>query len=123
MPPEVRSLDGDGYLSQMRQYVGAGKGTHVVDERDPARNAMLNVGAGKGDYLMFSEGTDNDGDGRYDEDGVAGLDLHRNYPYNWHVMPEDDATDRNLICATSPSRASRTRLPWTQPMARYITVM
>lgn len=28
-------LNGDGYLSQMRQYVGAGKGTHVVDERDP----------------------------------------------------------------------------------------
>jgi hypothetical protein len=89
-------LNKDGYLSQMRQHVGAGKGTHVVDERDPAKKVMLNVGAGKGDYLMFSEGVDNDGDGASNEDGIGGLDLHRNYPYNWHVMPGNDATGRNL---------------------------
>ena len=50
---------------------------------------MRNVGQGKGDYLLFSEGYDNDGDGRVNEDGIGGLDLHRNYPENWRPMTEE----------------------------------
>src|SRR5690606_21752740 len=33
-------------------------------------------------------------DGRYNEDGVGGLDLHRNYPYNWRPEPGKDLTGR-----------------------------
>jgi hypothetical protein len=51
---------------------------------------MRNVGAGQGDYQMLgSEGYDNDGDGRVNEDGIGGLDLHRNYPENWRPMTEE----------------------------------
>lgn len=82
-------LDGDGFVRQMRQHVGAGKGTHVVDERDPRGRLMRAVGAGQGEYLMFSEGWDNDGDGQINEDGIGGLDLHRNYPENWRPMTEE----------------------------------
>jgi hypothetical protein len=82
-------LDGDGFVRQMRQHVGMGKGTAVVDERDPQGRLMRNVGQGKGDYLLFSEGYDNDGDGRVNEDGIGGLDLHRNYPENWRPMTEE----------------------------------
>jgi hypothetical protein len=82
-------LDGDGFSRQMRQFVGAGKGAAVVDERDPRGRLMRNVGAGKGDYNLFQEGVDNDGDGRVNEDGVGGLDLHRNYPENWRPMTEE----------------------------------
>jgi hypothetical protein len=81
-------LDGDGFLRQMRQHVGAGKGTFVIDDRDPKGRAMRRVGPNKGDYEVYSEGIDNDGDGRYNEDGVGGLDLHRNYPMNWRPMAE-----------------------------------
>ena len=81
-------LDGDGFIRQMRQFVGAGKGTHVVDTMDAKGRLMRAVGAGNGDYLMFPEGIDNDKDGRINEDGVGGLDLHRNYPYNWRPMSE-----------------------------------
>lgn len=81
-------LDGDGFIRQLRKFVGAGKGTHVVDTLDPKGRLMRAVGAGRGDYLMYSEGIDNDKDGRYNEDGVGGLDLHRNYPYNWRPMAE-----------------------------------
>lgn len=81
-------LDGDGHIRQMRQYVGAGKGTHVVDSLDAKGRLMRQVGMGRGDYLVFPEGIDNDKDGRYNEDGVGGLDLHRNYPYNWRPMAE-----------------------------------
>jgi hypothetical protein len=48
------------------------------------------VPMGQGDYLMLgSEGVDNDGDGRVNEDGIGGLDLHRNYPENWRPMSEE----------------------------------
>lgn len=36
----------------------------------------------------MSEGIDNDGDGKYNEDGIGGLDIHRNYPENWRPMTE-----------------------------------
>lgn len=86
-------LDGDGFIRQMRKYVGAGKGTHVVDSLDPKGRLMRAVGMGNGDYLFWNtEGYDNDKDGLINEDGVGGLDLHRNYPYNWR--PEREATGR-----------------------------
>jgi hypothetical protein len=82
-------LDGDGFIRQMRQYVGPGKGNANIDKRDPQGRLMQNVPMGQGEYLMFQEGYDNDGDGRVNEDGVGGLDLHRNYPENWRPMTEE----------------------------------
>ncbi|MFN0099180.1 MAG: M14 family metallopeptidase [Gemmatimonadaceae bacterium] len=81
-------LDGDGHVRQMRKYVGPGKGTFVIDSLDPKGRLMRGVGAGRGDYMVYPEGVDNDKDGLYNEDGVGGLDLHRNYPYNWRPMTE-----------------------------------
>lgn len=81
-------LDGDGHVRQMRKFVGAGKGMFVIDSLDPKGRLMRAVGAGRGDYMVYPEGIDNDKDGRYNEDGVGGLDLHRNYPYNWRPMTE-----------------------------------
>jgi hypothetical protein len=88
----AEDLDGDGFVRQMRVKVEMGKGDAVVDERDPKGRLMRRVGAGKGDYLLLAEGIDNDKDGRVNEDGVGGLDLHRNYPENWR--PETEATGR-----------------------------
>jgi hypothetical protein len=82
-------LDGDGFIRQMRKFVGAGKGNTVKDPKDPKGRAMRRVPAGKGDYETYSEGIDNDADGRYNEDGIGGLDLHRNYPENWRPMREE----------------------------------
>ena len=81
-------LDGDGYVRQMRKFVGAGKGNAVVDTADKSGRLMRRVPMGEGDYVLYSEGIDNDKDGLYNEDGIGGLDLHRNYPYNWHPMRE-----------------------------------
>jgi hypothetical protein len=88
----AEDLDGDGFVRQMRVKVEMGKGDAVVDERDPKGRLMRRVGAGKGNYLMLTEGYDNDGDGRVNEDGIGGLDLHRNYPENWR--PETEETGR-----------------------------
>jgi hypothetical protein len=46
------------------------------------------------DWVVVSEGVDNDGDGDWNEDGVGGLDLHRNYPENWRPDTGLDRTDR-----------------------------
>jgi hypothetical protein len=88
----AEDLDGDGSSRQMRVKVGMGKGDSILDPRDPTGRLMRRVGAGKGDYLLLPEGIDNDGDGRINEDGIGGLDLHRNYPENWR--PETEATGR-----------------------------
>jgi hypothetical protein len=52
------------------------------------------VQEGEGDWILVSEGVDNDGDGEFNEDGVGGLDLHRNYPENWRPDSGRDATRR-----------------------------
>jgi hypothetical protein len=91
-PPD--DLDGDGFILQMRKKVDPGKGTMIVDPDDPSGRLMKRAPAGQGDYIVMAEGLDNDGDGRTNEDGVGGLDLHRNYPENWRPMPGLDLTGR-----------------------------
>ncbi len=91
-PPD--DLDGDGFILQMRKRVEAGKGTMIIDPDDPSGRLMRRAPAGQGDYIVMAEGLDNDGDGRVNEDGIGGLDLHRNYPENWRPMPGLDLTGR-----------------------------
>jgi len=83
-------LNGDGYILQMR--VKDPRGTMVIDPRDPKGRLLRRAEQGAGVYSTYSEGIDNDGDGRYNEDGIGGLDLHRNYVENWR--PEREATGR-----------------------------
>ena len=80
-------LDGDGYILQMR-WKDTLKGNFIIDPRDPSGRIMQRVDPGKGNYSMNSEGIDNDGDGLINEDGIGGLDLHRNYAENWRPMQE-----------------------------------
>lgn len=84
-------IDGNGVILTMR-WKDEKKGTWIPDPKDPSGRIMKRVPAGKGIYLTSSEGIDNDGDGRINEDGIGGLDLHRNYPENWR--PEAEETGR-----------------------------
>jgi hypothetical protein len=77
-PPE--DLDGDGYILQMR--VRDSTGPMKTSDEDP--RLMVPVEAGEpGEWRTYSEGIDNDGDGRFNEDGVGGLDINRNWPSQW----------------------------------------
>jgi len=78
----------------MRQKVGEGKGEFVIDPDDASGRLMKRVGEGKGNYKVYSEGWDNDQDGSYNEDGIGGLDLHRNFVENWRPEPGLDLTNR-----------------------------
>ncbi len=77
-------LDGDGNICQMR--IKDPNGQYKEDPEDP--RIMVRVKPGeKGTYtILGSEGIDNDGDGRFNEDAEGYLDPNRNWGYNW--MPD-----------------------------------
>ncbi|GMQ26713.1 M14 family metallopeptidase [Algoriphagus sp. oki45] len=91
-------LDGDGIIYQMRKKAitpeEMEKANFIIDPRDPKGRLMKRTFPGKGEYLVYTEGIDNDGDGSFNEDGVGGLDLHRNYPENWRPNTGGDLTGR-----------------------------
>jgi hypothetical protein len=76
-------LNGNGVIEQIRKYV-PGDGTHRISSKDP--RIMEQVAPWeKGDWVLLgSEGLDNDGDGRVNEDGPGGYDGNRNYGSDWH---------------------------------------
>ncbi len=91
-------LNGDGIIHMMRKKAiteeDKSKANYIIDPKDPTGRLMKRVFDGQGEYLMFTEGIDNDGDGRFNEDGIGGLDLHRNYPENWRPDSGGDMTGR-----------------------------
>jgi hypothetical protein len=91
-------LDGDGVILQMRFRPRPGtddRATMVTDERDPSGRLLRRAEEGEeAEWVVVSEGIDNDGDGRTNEDGIGGLDLHRNYVENWRPEPGMDRTGR-----------------------------
>lgn len=86
-------LDSNGVILDMR-WKDPVKGNWIPDTLDHTGRLLKRVPEGKGIYRVASEGYDNDGDGRINEDGIGGLDLHRNYPENWRPMKE--ATGRGF---------------------------
>ena len=81
-------IDGNGLILTMR-WKDEKKGTFIADPKDSTGRIMKRVPAGEGTWLTSSEGIDNDNDGRINEDGIGGLDLHRNYPENWRPQTEE----------------------------------
>ncbi|MFT4539989.1 MAG: hypothetical protein ACI841_000032 [Planctomycetota bacterium] len=81
-------LNGDGYITQMRKHV-PGEGTHRLNRDDPRlleRVPPSSQGDARirGDWIfIWSEGIDNDGDGRINEDGLGGYDMNRAWPSSW----------------------------------------
>jgi len=86
-------INGDGVILTMR-WKDEKEGTYILHPKDSTGRIMQRVPAGEGIYRTSSEGLDNDGDGRVNEDGIGGLDLHRNYPENWR--PQSEETDRGF---------------------------
>lgn len=74
-------IDGDGHIGRMWRFDP--NGTHRRNERDP--RIIERVGSNEKGELSWagSEGIDNDGDGRINEDGPGGYDMNRNWPTDW----------------------------------------
>lgn len=78
-PPD--DLDGDGSITTMWKPDPDGRWKR--DEKDP--RVFYRVGQDEvGEWTRLgSEGIDNDGDGRTNEDGPGGDDMNRNWPSDW----------------------------------------
>jgi hypothetical protein len=76
-------LNGDGLITQMR--VKDMQGTHIFSKSEP--QIMVRADATKserGEYKIYDEGIDNDGDGKYNEDGEGGINIGISFP---HLFP------------------------------------
>ncbi|MEN1678618.1 MAG: M14 family metallopeptidase [Planctomycetota bacterium] len=79
-PPE--DLNGDGLLTLMR--VADEAGDYVPHPNDP--RVMVKADPTKGElgaYRLLTEGVDNDGDERWNEDPVGGVAFDRNFPFRY----------------------------------------
>ncbi len=89
----AEDLNGDGLITMMRVEMPSEStgltATHVVDEDEPRLMKKADGEKGEvGRYAMLVEGLDNDGDGKFNEDGRGGaggggLDLLKNFPAGW----------------------------------------
>ena len=75
-------LDGDGFITQMRQKDPQGR---YKPHPDYPEYRMVRAEPDEpGQYVRLGwEGIDNDGDGRINEDGRGGYDLNRNWGFDW----------------------------------------
>ncbi|MFB0518149.1 MAG: M14 family metallopeptidase, partial [Acidobacteriota bacterium] len=80
-PPN--DLNDDGVLSQMR--IKDPDGAWVTSPKDSRLMVRRKEGEPGEWRLLRSEGIDDDGDGRLNEDGPGGLDINRNYPARWQL--------------------------------------
>ena len=76
-------LDGNGLVTEMRVKDPAGEWMSVEGEPRLMRKADQAKGE-KGVYKLYSEGTDNDGDGDYNEDGPGGANIGITFPHLFH---------------------------------------
>lgn len=80
-------LNGDNLITEMR--VKNPSGNWKVSTEDP--RLMVERGANDltGDfYDIYDEGIDDDNDGQFNEDGIGGIDMNRNFPRNWGLEAE-----------------------------------
>jgi len=80
----TEDVDGDGQLSMMYKEDPAGMYKLSFDKRRFIRitNKTEEVRRFR---MIGSEGFDNDGDGRINEDDIGGPDPNRNYPIDWNI--------------------------------------
>ncbi len=81
-------LNKDGVISMMR--VKDPLGPYMIHPDDPRllRRADAQKGE-RGGYAVYWEGTDNDGDGFYNEDGAGGVDINRNFQHQYPYYQVD----------------------------------
>jgi len=75
-------LNGDGLITLIRIKDPSGRHIPCNEDERIMTEADLSKGE-KGSYLVYTEGTDNDKDGKFNEDGEGGVSFNRNFTYNY----------------------------------------
>ncbi|WP_181305327.1 M14 family metallopeptidase [Rufibacter sp. XAAS-G3-1] len=80
-------LNKDGLITMMR--VKNPTGTYRPAEEDPRVMVQADVSQGeKGEYLLYTEGIDNDKDGKWNEDPEGGVMFNRNFTFDYPYFQE-----------------------------------
>ena len=80
-------LNGDGMITLMR--VKDKEGDWHIDDKDPRLMKKKEDGTPVDRlYKIYPEGIDNDGDELYNEDGLGGFNINRNFPHNFGYNPK-----------------------------------
>jgi len=75
-------LNKDGYITLIRVKDPSGAYSESNEDKRIMVKADLSKGE-SGGYLLFSEGIDNDKDGKFNEDGLGGVSFNRNFTFNY----------------------------------------
>jgi len=76
-------INGDGHITMMR-VPDLEKATHIVDPETPRLNATPDALQGtSAEFVLYSEGIDNDNDGKYNEDAIGGVDINKNFMHGY----------------------------------------
>lgn len=98
-------IDNDGKISFIRVkdesglYTTDSKDSRILKKADPAKGE-------RGEYSVYFEGIDNDGDGFYNEDPQGGIDLNRNFQHEYPYYTPDAGI--HMVCETE----SRAVIDW-----------
>jgi hypothetical protein len=78
-------LNGDGLITSMR--VEHPEGEYILDPADARLLIRADRSKGeRGEWRLLTEGIDADGDDQWNEDGPGGVNLNRNFPYNYRFF-------------------------------------
>lgn len=81
-------LNGDGLITRLR--IEDPTGTYITSKADA--RVLLKADAAKGEngrYIVITEGTDNDKDGQFNEDGPGGVNIDKNFTYNYPMFEKE----------------------------------
>lgn len=80
-------LNKDGFITQMR--IEDPTGEYILSPDDERLLIKADIEKGQaGRYRLLTEGIDNDLDGKFNEDGSGGVNIDRNFTYNYPVFSE-----------------------------------
>ncbi len=103
-------LNKDGLITLMRQPHPQGEWMPV--EKNPVLLKKADPGKGeKGLYRVFTEGIDDDHDGKYNEDGPGGTNPGRNFPHNFTHYTKTDGP----WAASEPASRAVLRFAYDHP--------
>lgn len=81
-------LNGDGLITVMR--VKDPSGDYLIDPDEPRLMKIADPSKSEvGEYTLYWEGTDSDGDGFLNEDGPGGVDLNRSFQHEYPYYERD----------------------------------
>ena len=110
-------LNGDGFITQMRQKHPDGIFIATSENKLLMKKADFKKGE-LGEYRIFSEGIDNDGDGKINEDGPGGTIPGHNFPHNF----EHYTATNGLFAASEVESRAILRFAFDHPEIAMVIV-